>query len=335
MEFIRAELFYLKFPWMTPGSGLGPLFLSSWIGVYGVGLVIIFSSACILQRGRQRTVGVLLMLMLLVSVLWQKGRSFDSASKVTVMAVQSAGLSFPYYAELTKSNHEPVDIIVWPEYALPDDIRRNQKDWGLLRELSTTKQAVIIAGTRKDEDSGAWYNTALTINGDEVLGEHYKNHTVHFFDDGTAGEKAEAVQAPFGKIGTPICFDCDYEDVIRRMVADGAEVILAPTMDAEHWSEKQQLQHAELFRQRAVENRRWVIVSATNGLTQFIDPYGNRMGALPLNEEAVLVGEAGLVKSKTIYTRAGWLLPWVAMVVAFVWMVFIIITNLMKKSQKA
>ena len=75
------------------------------------------------------------------------------------------------------------------------------------------------------------------------------------------------------------------------MVADGAEFLVAPTMDAIHWGEKQHLQHAELFRHRAAENRRWMMVAATSGLTQVIDPNGLRVDSLPLMEEGGLGGE--------------------------------------------
>jgi hypothetical protein len=45
-EFIRAELFPLKFPWMTAGLAMGPNALLPWIGVYGVGLFVILSRNC-------------------------------------------------------------------------------------------------------------------------------------------------------------------------------------------------------------------------------------------------------------------------------------------------
>lgn len=140
-----------------------------------------------------------------------------------------------------------------------------------------------------------------------------KVHTVHFFDDGTPGSEALPVETDFGKVGTPICFDCDYEGIARKMTAAGARYFVVPTMDAESWSARQHDQHAELARMRAAENARWMVVAATSGVSQIIDPNGHlhaRLGAM----------EQGGI---TFYTRYGWLLAWCVLVlaaVAWVWL---------------
>lgn len=334
MELIRAEIFYLKFPWMTPGVGLGPMWLSPLVGVYGIGFMIILSSVLICQKSKLRVLGAVMMVILLVSVLFQKKRSDVVDGGVQVMAVQSESSFFPTYVDITESDLTDVDLIVWPEYAIIEDIRKNEKNLKKLKSLATKRDALIVTGTRTDVKDGTWYNTALTVSKEGVLGEHYKNHTVHFFDDGTAGEKAESITTPLGEIGTPICFDCDYEDVIRRMVADGAELIMAPTMDAKHWSAKQKIQHSELFRHRAAENGRWVIVAATSGLTQFIDPYGNSVESLAIDEDGLLISGVNMISEKTIYTTFGWRLPWLIMILSGLWMALIIISNLKKSSVK-
>ena len=326
MELIRSEIFYLKFPWMTPGSGLGPMWLSPLVGVYGVGFMIILASALIGQRGKQCAVGCVVMLTLLVSVVFQKKRSDPLDNGVGVMAVQSEDCYFPRYVEMTESAPDDVDLIVWPEYAILEDVRKSQKKWVELTSLAEKRDALIITGTSTDHEMEGWYNTALTVSKEGALGDHYKNHTVHFFDDGIAGKKADAITTPLGKIGTPICFDCDYEDVIRRMVADGAEFIMAPTMDAQNWSEKQKMQHSELFRHRAAENGRWLVVAATSGLTQVIDPYGNRVKSLPVDEDGVLLSEVNFIKEKTVYTKFGWLFPWGVMILGFAW-IFVIVSS--------
>lgn len=335
MELVRSEIFHLKFPWMTLGAGLGPMWLSPLVGVYGISGVIIFATALLAQKRRCHLVaGVVIMLTLVISVLYRSSMSDDPSGGIRVMAVQSEALYLDTYKELTQANMSEVDLIVWPEYALTEDIRKDEEGWRALRSLAADRDALIVTGTRTDLEEGGWYNTALTLSRYGEVGAHYKNHTVHFFDDGIAGRKAEAVTTSLGKIGTPICFDCDYQDVVRRMVADGAELITSPTMDAEHWSEKQKLQHSELFRHRAAENRRWVVVAATSGLTQFIDPYGNRVKSLPLNEDGTLVSEVNLISKKTIYTRLGWMFPWLLLVVGFCWLILIILMGRKKESVK-
>ncbi len=49
-EFYRSELFFLRFPWITPGTGLGPTFLSPLVGVYGASFLVVAAGAAALYR---------------------------------------------------------------------------------------------------------------------------------------------------------------------------------------------------------------------------------------------------------------------------------------------
>lgn len=337
MEFYRSELFYLKFPWMTPGVGLGPTWMTPILGVYGVSFLIVLGAALLCQKKKHRLVGAILLLVMLVSTWMQSKRESPLNTSVRVAAIQSESFDIDHYIKLTRkvTSKERVDLVLWPEYAISSDVRRIERPWKQLTDLSAETDAIIVVGTQTSRvapDEG-WYNTALTLNQDGTVGEHYKNHTVHFFDDGVAGTEAKAVTTPEWKIGTPICFDCDYQDVIRWMVADGAEFLTIPSMDAIHWGDKQHYQHAELFRHRAAENGRWIVVAATSGVTQVIDPYGNRIKSLPIIEEGTLLAEVGKSNRLTIYTRVGWLFPWIAMFTGVAWVLWIFVQAIREKVQ--
>jgi apolipoprotein N-acyltransferase len=172
------------------------------------------------------------------------------------------------------------------------------------------QNVVLTLGTQQKLDGDRHYNLALTLGPGGILGKHAKCHPVHFMNDGIPGTGAEPVATPFGKVGTPVCFDCDFSGTIRRMAAHGAEWFAVPSMDAEHWGKTQHLQHAELFRHRALENGRWMAVAATSGRTQVIDPHGVVRAALPLFGEGVLRSEVEGRRELTFYTRFGWLAPW-------------------------
>lgn len=45
IEFYRSELFVLRFPWITPGSAMGPTFLSPILGVYGATFLVVAAAA--------------------------------------------------------------------------------------------------------------------------------------------------------------------------------------------------------------------------------------------------------------------------------------------------
>lgn len=332
-EFYRSEIFYLKFPWLTPGVGLGPTFISPILGVSGASFVIIFTAALLCQKKKHCITGAIMIAVLLAAMVVQKTRSMPVDEPIHIAAVQNEDFNMDYYLELSRGVEGNPDIIIWPEYALSYDVQKHPKDMQKLYDLAAEKDSVIVVGTHKEIDESSRHNTALTLNKGGALGEHHKNHTVHFFDDGVAGTEAKAVDTGKWKIGTPICFDCDYQDVIRRMTASGAEFFTIPSMDGIHWGDKEHYQHAELFRHRAAENGRWIAVAATSGVTQVLDPYGNRVHALPIIEDGVLTAELGARSELTFYTRGGWLFPWAILIGSVIWVLVICVQGFKEKAQ--
>lgn len=318
-EFIRAEIFPLKFPWMTVGLAIGPHPFLPWIGVYGMSLVAVFAVAFLItQRHRWAAATPLVLLILTGNVLWPRDpwdnriitnqTALSEPNAIRIAAVQLETVSIDELIRATRELPEEVDWVVWPEYALPYDVRRVPRDWERLKALVTEHNIILTFGTRVDEPVG-WRNIALTIGPNGVIGEHTKVKTVHLFDDGTAGTEAGAFMTRHGMVGTPICFDCDYEGVVRRMTQSGAEFIISPVMDAIPWSARQHDQHAEIFRIRACENRRWIFVAASSGISQVIDPYGRLHGRLDAMEQGALTGVVFPETRITFYTQYGWMIP--------------------------
>ncbi len=317
LEFIRAEIFPLKFPWLGAGLAMGPNLLLPWIGVYGVGFVVICVVAFAFSR-KWITAGALAAL-LLTSVVFSKRHPTPATGEkdaVSVAGLQLEGVSLTEYLVGTGAMADTFDHVVWPEYSVPFDIRANDRDWNLVSELCREKGITLTFGTKAMPGGDGWRNIALTMDGSGFLGEHTKNHTVHFFDDGSAGETALPIATEHGKVGTPICFDADYEGVVRRMTAAGAEYFVVPTMDAESWGVKQHDQHAELARMRAAENGRWIFVCATSGVSQLIDPSGHLHARLGAMEQGEISGTLKRETKLTAYTRVGWIFPWALLAIA-------------------
>ena len=330
-EFIRAELFPLKFPWMTTGLAMGPNALLPWIGVYGVGTLVVLSAVLLAMRKWKFTAASLTALVL-AAVMHPR---LPQPAATDPLAVKVAGLQFESvsldkFLTGTRSLPAGIQYAVWPEYAVPFDIRANKRDWNLIQTLCRERDITLTLGTQSRPNGGdVWRNIALTLDPTGVLGEHTKVHIVHFFDDGTPGKTSLPVQSAHGKIGTPICFDCDYEGIVRRMTAAGAEMFVVPTMDAESWTARQHNQHAELTRIRACENGRWMLVVATSGVSQLIDANGYvhaRLGAL---QQGIISGTLKRETALTFYTRFGWLAPWSLLVAAIVsWVILLLPRNL-------
>lgn len=313
IEFARSELLPLNFPWMTIGHALDTrdtAELLSYIGVYGVGLIVMLI-ASVIQQGRDAWPVTLF----IVGLLFIPSKDEKPVPNLTVAAIQSESADFDDFLEKTKALTKRAAIVVWPEQSEPFDLWASELHRKQLLEL-TAKGYNIVLGTRQQEKGAAWSNIALTVTPVGKAGIHAKKHTVHFFDDGTPGITAVPVNLSQGKVGTPICYDCDYQDVVRHMTLAGAEFFAVPSMDVASWSLKQHLQHAVLMRIRAAENGRWMIVAASSGVSQIIDPMGRQRDTIPPLRDGVLEGAVGRGTHLTFFTRIGWLFPWVALVTA-------------------
>ena len=325
-EFIRAELFPLKFPWMTAGLAIGPNALLPWIGVYGVGTLVVLAATLLFMRKWKSAAAGLTVLILAVSLYPKcpEPEANDPLS-VKVAGLQLENVSLTEYLAGTRNLPPGIQHVVWPEYAVPYDLRATKRDLGLVQDLCRERDITLTLGTQSRPNGGdVWRNIALTLDPSGVRGEHTKVHPVHFFDDGIPGTTALPVLTAHGKIGTPICFDCDYEGVVRRMTVAGAELFVVPTMDAEKWTARQHDQHAGLFRIRACENGRWIFVVATSGVSQLIDPNGHVHARLAPLQQGTISGIMRRETKLTFYTRYGWLAPWCVLgLAAACWMVLL------------
>lgn len=324
-EFIRAEIFPLKFPWMTAGLALGPNGLLPWIGVYGVSFIVILCVALIMT---EKWPVALASLAAFIALLYVKPESrqieMNDPLAVKVGGLQMENVSLTEFLTETRKLSPEVRYVLWPEYAVPYDLRANRRDWELVQNLCREQNITLTLGTQSRPGNGdEWRNIALTLDPNGFRGEHNKVHTVHLFDDGIAGTTALPVVTDHGKVGTPVCFDCDYEGVVRKMTAAGAEMFLVPIMDAESWTEKQHDQHAELFRIRACENGRWMFVCGTSGVSQIISPVGKVVAVRRALDQGPLSGMLKRETTLTFYTRFGWMFPWGvlgAAVLCWLWM---------------
>jgi apolipoprotein N-acyltransferase len=81
-------------------------------------------------------------------------------------------------------------------------------------------------------------------------------------------------------------------------------------MDPAEWGRKQHLQHGEFVRLRAAENRRWMVVASSSGVTQLVDANGRVRGSLEPFSQGTLTGQLYALKTQTFFTRYGWRFPW-------------------------
>jgi predicted amidohydrolase len=103
-----------------------------------------------------------------------------------------------------------------------NEVASKAKDYGVY---------VICPMIEKKE--GYVYNSAILIDrGGEYVGSYHKMYpTIGEMNAGIRpGTEPKTFTVDFGKIGVAICFDLNFEDVIKGMADDGAELIFFPSM---------------------------------------------------------------------------------------------------------
>ncbi|MCP5100659.1 MAG: hypothetical protein GY943_34355 [Chloroflexi bacterium] len=116
---------------------------------------------------------------------------------------------------------------------------------------------------------------------------------------------------PLGTMASIICYDLNYTDVTRKMAAQGAQIIAAPSSDWEGIAEKQNV-HLVF---RAIETRTAIVNAEKAFDSAIVDPYGRILEETISTEptQAVLVTDVPVGSADTPYLKTGDLLGWVAL----------------------
>jgi len=232
------------------------------------------------------------------------------------------------YLELSQQALEQgARVLIWPETALP--MRLTSPEWAAMRlslsEFTRDQKVWLLLGSVDSVGEDTIYNTAFIYNDQGRLVDRYhKTHLVVFGeftpfvkqlpfmrvfavrDVGyTHGEGFHLVHLNGQPIGTPICFESTFSQIVRRFVRLGAKLICIITNDAWFDGTVGPAQHAAMGVFRAIENRRWVIQAANTGVTGIITPQGRFLRRLPEREPGVIVDTVYLCENQPFYLRFG------------------------------
>lgn len=218
--------------------------------------------------------------------------------------------------QAASSVHGSLDLIVWPETALPAPVQWNDKAAQMVkRVIRKTKTHLLIgsldfrrppaaSNTSREEENTADYamtNSALLINPDgEVLDYYDKIHRVPFGEyvpfgkylpwlvemigmgrDLLAGAEYTILKLPrHVKAGVNICYEDAYPGISRAFVERGANLLFTLTNDAWYAKSSGARQHFTHAVFRAAENRRPLFRAGNNSDTCLIWPNGKIEGLL-------------------------------------------------------
>ena len=146
----------------------------------------------------------------------------------------------------------------------------------------------IVASLFERRAPGLYHNTAVTLGANGKIASVYRK--MHIPDDPLYYEKYyftpgdlgfQAVDLPFGRVGTLVCWDQWYPEGARLTALQGAEVLFYPTAIGWHLAEKDEFGAAQydawqtIQRAHAIANG--VYVAAVNRVgTENGDILGNR-----------------------------------------------------------
>lgn len=200
-------------------------------------------------------------------------------------------------------NGIPADLIVLPElfatgYAftskeeaesLAEDI--NGKIAQVLKEISKSSEASIVAGFVERGEAGAIYNSSLIITEGKVVDTYRK---IHLFDKEklwfTPGDKQLKVYELNGvKVGVMICFDWVFPEVARTLALRGAQILAHPSNLVLPYCQKTMLS-------RCIENKIFAVTAnrigteergeaklTFTGASQIVNPKGDVLVASPID----------------------------------------------------
>jgi len=111
-------------------------------------------------------------------------------------------------------------------------------------------------------------------------------------------------------VGAFVCYESVMPHYIRGFANAGAEVLVNLTNDGYYGTSAARAQHLWLARMRAVENRRWILRPANDGISVSIDPGGRVWDRLPERQRVAGRLRFGYEREKTLYTRYGDWFAW-------------------------
>ena len=226
---------------------------------------------------------------------------------------------------------EDPDIVVWPENASDIDPTTNSLAASTLDAVSAELGDVpIVVGTIQVRGDKV-YNTSLLWQNGQAVDHYDKRHPVPFaewmpnrdFFHALAPDLVDLVTRDyeFGTTdltfdidgllaGISICFDITDDAVMRAMSAEGAQVVLAQTNNADFGQTDENLQQLAIARLRAVEFGRSVVNISTVGNSAIIGPDGQNIATIPAYQAGAMVADVPLATVQTPAAIVGFQVEW-------------------------
>lgn len=218
-----------------------------------------------------------------------------------------------------------LDLLVWSETAVDADLDETPQLRTALERLPDELGVPLVTGAPRSAGGRRTNSVVLFAPGRGLVESYDKQRLVPYseYDPAagavlapllgavTAGDpyvpgmRGTVFRAGPLPLATPVCFEITYPGLVRRLRANGAELIVNLSNDA--WFgpggyPEMHLAHA-MF--RAVESRTWVVRGANTGISAAIDPLGRVRASLAAFTEGAFAVDVAAASTLPFYARHG------------------------------
>jgi len=349
-EWFRSWIF-TGFPWLYAGYSHTDTWLSGWAPIGGVmwlSFITALAAATLAQIGQTLIgrkqpiqVGVKISCLLLValttsgyllqSVTWTQ----ETGKKLSVVLIQpntdqnkkwSASERQSILDQLQEQTepHWGVDLIVWPEAAIPATPKRVSGFLIGMDKAAKVNQTALLTGIpTQDRSSGKYYNSVLALGaasgqydktrlvpfGEYVPLEGLLRGLIRFFNlpmsSFSLGAQDQSLLTIAGEpMATAICYEIVYPDLVARISRE-ATLLLTVSNDAWFGDSFAPQQHMQMARMRAIENAKPMLRGTSNGVTAIVDHRGKIEKQLEQFSAGELSGNITPRSGQTFFAQTG------------------------------
>ena len=314
-------------------------------GIYGITFWLILLNVCIYNWIDRPYTKHLFTLISIFIIPWITGLyltpspQIDFEQKIDITLIQpNIHLSQKWKPGGVKDNIESllnltkpaiengVDVVIWPESAIPSYILQGNQyylKW-IQSELGESKLLSGIPYYSGEKQNRKYFNSVALISADSVSKIYNKLTLVPMAEhiplseyfpslkelnlgqaNFTHGNEFRMFKIQDKLFAAMICFESTFPALSAEFVRRGAQVLVYVVNDGWYETAPEPQQHAKQAIYRAIENRRPILRCTNTGISLVINPAGNIVKQLPLNQTGVI--NAAIIPSKevTFYTKYG------------------------------
>ncbi len=235
-----------------------------------------------------------------------------------------------------RAAYEGAELIVWAELSVPLCFSCNQAYFPRFSQaisaFAREQRRTLLLGTNETAFSQGrpeYFNSAVNLKPDGRTSFYAKMHLVpfgeytpykwffsfianftHAIGELTPGDAYVLHDFHGIPYASPICYEIIFPDIARRFVRLGARFLVTITNDGWYGRSSAPYQHFAIAVLRAVETRRFLLRSATTGISGIVDPYGRIRRRSRLDTAVFLTDDITPLNHRSFYVRFGDFLPW-------------------------